>query len=184
MDIRPRRSASRPRGRYPRPCRHPLNEPNRLHPNPGLGLPRDPWNRRHVRSVEDLSCEQGDSLCPGPLDGRGHPDRGRRSPPVPRRFRHRSDPCARGECRRLHRCLLLTVPKPVREDFTLLSLDPSLNTWAYHPASPSRERGRTDMAQKPNSIVHVEFHSTAPEKTKAFLSDVFGWKFQDIDRKS
>jgi len=36
------------------------------------------------------------------------------------------------------------------------------------------------MAQKPNSIVHVEFHSTAPEKTKAFLSDVFGWKFQDM----
>ena len=36
------------------------------------------------------------------------------------------------------------------------------------------------MAQKPNSIVHVEFHSTAPEKTKAFLADVFGWKFQDM----
>lgn len=36
------------------------------------------------------------------------------------------------------------------------------------------------MAQKPNSVVHVEFHSTAPEKTKAFLKDVFDWKFQDL----
>ena len=36
------------------------------------------------------------------------------------------------------------------------------------------------MVQKPNSVVHVEFHSTAPEKTKAFLKDVFGWKFQDM----
>ncbi len=36
------------------------------------------------------------------------------------------------------------------------------------------------MAQKPNSVVHVEFHSTEPEKTKAFLSSVFGWKFQDM----
>jgi predicted enzyme related to lactoylglutathione lyase len=36
------------------------------------------------------------------------------------------------------------------------------------------------MAQKPNSIVHVEFHSTAPEKTKSFLKDVFGWKFNDM----
>ncbi len=36
------------------------------------------------------------------------------------------------------------------------------------------------MAQKPNSIVHVEFHSNAPEKTKSFLADVFGWKFEDM----
>jgi len=36
------------------------------------------------------------------------------------------------------------------------------------------------MAQKPNSIVHVEFHSNAPEKTKSFLKDVFGWKFEDM----
>jgi len=36
-----------------------------------------------------------------------------------------------------------------------------------------------NMAQKPNSIVHVEFHSNAPEKTKSFLKDVFGWKFED-----
>ena len=36
------------------------------------------------------------------------------------------------------------------------------------------------MAQKPNSIVHVEFHSNAPEKTKLFLKDVFGWKFEDV----
>jgi uncharacterized protein len=36
------------------------------------------------------------------------------------------------------------------------------------------------MAQKPNSVVHVEFHSNAPEKTKAFLKDVFDWKFQDM----
>jgi len=36
------------------------------------------------------------------------------------------------------------------------------------------------MAQKPNSIVHVEFHSNAPEKTKSFLKDVFGWKFDDV----
>src|SRR2546421_22739 len=37
-----------------------------------------------------------------------------------------------------------------------------------------------NMAQKPNSIVHVEFHSNAPEKTKSFLKDVFGWKFEDV----
>jgi len=36
------------------------------------------------------------------------------------------------------------------------------------------------MAQKPNSVVHVEIHSNAPEKTKAFLKDVFEWKFQDM----
>lgn len=36
------------------------------------------------------------------------------------------------------------------------------------------------MAQKPNSVVHVEIHSNAPEKTKTFLSDVFGWKFLDM----
>lgn len=35
------------------------------------------------------------------------------------------------------------------------------------------------MVQKPNSIVHVEFHSNAPEKTKSFLKNVFGWKFED-----
>jgi len=37
-----------------------------------------------------------------------------------------------------------------------------------------------NMAQKPNSIVHVEFHSNAPDKTKSFLKDVFGWKFEDV----
>ncbi len=36
------------------------------------------------------------------------------------------------------------------------------------------------MAQKPNSVVHVEIHSNAPEKTKAFLKDIFDWKFQDM----
>src|SRR2546422_8670453 len=36
------------------------------------------------------------------------------------------------------------------------------------------------MAQKPNSFVHVEIHSNAPEKTKSFLRDVFDWKFQDV----
>lgn len=36
------------------------------------------------------------------------------------------------------------------------------------------------MVQKPNSVVHVEIHSNAPEKTKAFLKDVFDWKFEDI----
>ena len=36
------------------------------------------------------------------------------------------------------------------------------------------------MVQKPNSIVHVEFHSNAPEKTKSFLKNVFGWKFEDM----
>ena len=36
------------------------------------------------------------------------------------------------------------------------------------------------MAQKPNSIVHVEFHSNAPDKTKTFLKDVFGWKFEEF----
>src|SRR5438105_9158506 len=37
-----------------------------------------------------------------------------------------------------------------------------------------------NMVQKPNSIVHVEIHSNAPEKTKSFLKDVFGWKFEDM----
>lgn len=36
------------------------------------------------------------------------------------------------------------------------------------------------MVQKPNSFVHVEFHSNAPEKTKSFLETVFGWKFQEF----
>ncbi len=36
------------------------------------------------------------------------------------------------------------------------------------------------MVQKPNSIVHVEIHSNAPEKTKTFLKDVFGWKFEEM----
>ncbi|TLZ85191.1 MAG: VOC family protein [Methanobacteriota archaeon] len=36
------------------------------------------------------------------------------------------------------------------------------------------------MAQKPNSFVHVEIHSNAPEKTKSFLKDVFDWKWQDM----
>jgi predicted enzyme related to lactoylglutathione lyase len=36
------------------------------------------------------------------------------------------------------------------------------------------------MTQKPNSITHVEFHSNAPEKTRSFLQNVFGWKFEDI----
>jgi predicted enzyme related to lactoylglutathione lyase len=36
------------------------------------------------------------------------------------------------------------------------------------------------MAQKPNSVVHVEIHSNAPEKTKEFLKDVFDWKFEDM----
>jgi len=33
---------------------------------------------------------------------------------------------------------------------------------------------------KPGSVVHVEIHSTAPEKTQAFYERVFGWKFQAI----
>src|SRR5438552_3069775 len=37
-----------------------------------------------------------------------------------------------------------------------------------------------NMAQKPNSFVHVEIHSNAPEKTKSFLRDVFDWKWQDM----
>src|SRR5207245_7823030 len=50
------------------------------------------------------------------------------------------------------------------------------------PTIPHRLSGRgTDaMAQKPNSGVHVEIHSNAPEKTKALLKDVFDWKFQDV----
>ena len=41
-------------------------------------------------------------------------------------------------------------------------------------------KGDNHMAQKPNSLVHVEFHSNAPEKTKSFLQNVFGWKFEDM----
>ncbi len=33
---------------------------------------------------------------------------------------------------------------------------------------------------KPGSIVHVEFHSRNPSKTKQFYAEVFGWKFQDM----
>src|SRR5256884_1037179 len=47
------------------------------------------------------------------------------------------------------------------------------------PSYPSR-RGMKSIAQKPNSIVHVEIHSNAPDKTKSFLKDVFGWKFEDM----
>ena len=36
------------------------------------------------------------------------------------------------------------------------------------------------MAQKPGSIVHVEIHSPAPEKTQRFYEEVFGWKFESI----
>src|SRR2546425_10653051 len=36
------------------------------------------------------------------------------------------------------------------------------------------------MGQKPNSFVHVEIHSNAPEKTKSVLRDVFDWKWQDM----
>ena len=48
-----------------------------------------------------------------------------------------------------------------------------------HPDLP-RGRGNESIAQKPNSIVHVEIHSNAPDKTKSFLKDVFGWKFEDM----
>src|SRR5207245_10765010 len=56
---------------------------------------------------------------------------------------------------------------------------PSLNTplAILHPLSA---KGTDRMAQKPNSVVHVEIHSNAPEKTKAFLKYVFDWKFQDV----
>lgn len=33
---------------------------------------------------------------------------------------------------------------------------------------------------KPGSFVHVEFHSTDPQRTKDFYGKVFGWKFQDM----
>lgn len=36
------------------------------------------------------------------------------------------------------------------------------------------------MVDKPGAIVHVEFHSTDPERAKAFYSKIFGWKFQDM----
>ena len=36
------------------------------------------------------------------------------------------------------------------------------------------------MAHKPGSIVHVEIHSPAPEKTQRFYEEVFGWKFESI----
>lgn len=36
------------------------------------------------------------------------------------------------------------------------------------------------MADKPGAIVHVEFHSPDPDRTKAFYSKVFGWKFENI----
>ena len=36
------------------------------------------------------------------------------------------------------------------------------------------------MAQKPGSFVHIEFASSDPARTRAFLETVFGWKFEDI----
>jgi hypothetical protein len=36
------------------------------------------------------------------------------------------------------------------------------------------------MTSKPGSIVHVEIHSPAPEKTQRFYESVFGWKFESI----
>lgn len=36
------------------------------------------------------------------------------------------------------------------------------------------------MTDKPGAIVHVEFHSNDPDRTKSFFSDVFGWKFEEI----
>ncbi|HKZ98773.1 MAG TPA: VOC family protein [Thermoplasmata archaeon] len=36
------------------------------------------------------------------------------------------------------------------------------------------------MTDKPGAIVHVEFHSNDPDRTKAFYSRVFGWRFEDI----
>ncbi len=36
------------------------------------------------------------------------------------------------------------------------------------------------MADRPGAIVHVEFHSADPERTKAFYSKTFGWRFQEI----
>lgn len=33
---------------------------------------------------------------------------------------------------------------------------------------------------KPGSIVHVEFHSRDPARSKDFYNRVFGWKFQEI----
>jgi hypothetical protein len=36
------------------------------------------------------------------------------------------------------------------------------------------------MPSKPGSIVHVEIHSPAPEKTQRFYESVFGWKFESV----
>ena len=33
---------------------------------------------------------------------------------------------------------------------------------------------------RPGSIVHVEFHSRDPTKSKEFYNQVFGWKFKEI----
>lgn len=33
---------------------------------------------------------------------------------------------------------------------------------------------------KAGSIVHVEFHSRDPAKTRRFYGEVFGWKFKDV----
>lgn len=36
------------------------------------------------------------------------------------------------------------------------------------------------MADKPGAIVHVEFHSPEPDRSKEFYAKVFGWKFQEF----
>lgn len=33
---------------------------------------------------------------------------------------------------------------------------------------------------KPGSVVHIELHSAAPEKTQTFYERVFGWKFTSV----
>lgn len=35
---------------------------------------------------------------------------------------------------------------------------------------------------KAGSIVHVEFHSRDPAKTRRFYGEVFGWKFKDVPK--
>ena len=60
------------------------------------------------------------------------------------------------------------------------SLGPMYKYMAHTSRLPIRPGGTENMAQKPNSFVHVEFHSNAPEKTRSFLENVFDWKFQDF----
>lgn len=49
---------------------------------------------------------------------------------------------------------------------------------------PWAPTGEESSMTKPGSFVHIEIASTDPGKTRTFLEDVFGWKFESIPEMS